>query len=265
MPPVQLRRCIFALLLALLAPYAHAACTVRISYSNQEVVPYYMGSGALPAKPPGASVDLMTEIAASAGCRATFHRLPPARTALSVDSGSNDAAPLGLLADPYPNVVYPLDKDGQPDRERAVQMHTVVFVRAADKLAPGTDPHTYFKQRKLGTFHGASFAALLRQDGFDVDDDARDTHLNMEKLKLGRIDGVLLTLANPSDLDAFVLERYHGDIVRLDKPLRTAYVWLAVNRKFYAAHRAQVDAMWAWTGAHGRVRLGQLLTKYGRN
>ncbi len=238
---------------------------MKIGFSNQEVVPYYMGSGPEPATPPGASVELLGEIAASAGCSTTFSRLPPARIPASVDSGALSAAPLGALTGEFPNIVYPRDKQGKPDPERAVQMHTVVYVRASDRLDRATDPIDYFKRHKLGTFHGASFAAILRTQGFEIDDGALDAHRNFEKLKLRRIDGVILSLAHPDDMDSFVAERYGGDIVRLDKPLRTAAVWLGVNRSYYEANRSQVEAMWRWLGTQGRVRLAQLLLQYDRS
>lgn len=254
------------LLLLMLPSWAMAACApMKIGYSNQEVVPYYLGSGPDPATPPGASVELLRELAASAGCGTTFSRLPPARIPASVDSGALNAAPLGTLAGEFPNIVYPRDKQGKPDPERAVQMHTVVYVRASDKLDPATDPLDYFKRHKLGTFHGASFAAILRTQGFEIDDGALDAHRNFEKLKLRRVDGVILSLAHPGDMDSFVAERYGGEIVRLDKPLRTAFVWLGVNRAYYEANRNQVDAMWTWLGNQGRVRLGQLLRQYNHN
>ncbi|MES2300161.1 MAG: hypothetical protein V4582_24220 [Pseudomonadota bacterium] len=260
------RAALALLLLAWLPARAGAGCApLRMAYSNQEVVPYYMGSGALPAKPPGATVELLREIAASAGCVLEFNRLPPARVPVGVDSGAVDSAPLGVVPGDYPNIVYPLDKHGQPDRARAVQMHTVAYVRASDKLAPATDPVSYLKGRKIGTFHGASFGTILRQAGYDIDDGALDAQRNFDKLRLGRIDAVLLSLANPEDLDPYIAEHFGGAIMRLDKPMRTAHVWLTFNRKYYEANREHVETMWIWLAGEGRARLGILLRQYNHD
>ncbi|MES2299810.1 MAG: transporter substrate-binding domain-containing protein [Pseudomonadota bacterium] len=244
---------------------AHAACELRVGYTDQDVPPYYMGAGAREASPPGASIELIREMAGVAGCSIVTTRLPPLRLVAAVEAGKLDALPLGLPPNESVPLVYPLDKNGRIDREHSMQMHTMIFVRAADKLARDGDPMRVLQGKRVGTTHGATYAATLRQYGFEVDDGATDTRRNFEKLLRQRTDAFAISLANPGDMDAVVASQYGGDITRLDKPIRVANIWFPVSRAFFAEHREQAEAMWAWLGAHGSARFAQLLKKYDRD
>lgn len=251
------------LILSLAASSAMAACTpIRVGYINQDHPPYWLGNGTSVASPPGAGVELLREFAASAACSAALQRFPGLRLRQALESGAIDFAPMEEQPDMPPGIVLPKDRNGQPDRERAVRIVIAVFVRASDRLPPGTDPALYFRGRRVGTTHGAPFAGQLRRAGLRVDDGAVDVARNFEKLKFGRIDGVAVTLIAPGDMDAYIAARYDGAIVRLNRPLSTSQVWLAANRAYYEGHREQVERMWTWLGNHGRARFAALLRKY---
>jgi polar amino acid transport system substrate-binding protein len=159
-------------------------------------------------------------------------------------------------------LAFPLDKNGEADTARSVQVSTVVFVRARDMLASDTDPAKYFVGRKLGVTHGSAFTNPLRQAGIGVDDGALDTARNLDKVLRGRLDGFAIALASPGDMDAYIARRVGGDIVRLDKPLRTMNGWLAMNKQYYAHYAEQADTMWRWIGLHGRSRFSALISIY---
>ncbi|MES2127653.1 MAG: hypothetical protein V4463_10305 [Pseudomonadota bacterium] len=77
-------------LIALAAMHdAGAACTLRIGYVDQERSPYYLGSGRRMADPPGASVELLRDIAAAGNCQANFFRFPQMRLRLGVCAAEN--------------------------------------------------------------------------------------------------------------------------------------------------------------------------------
>lgn len=260
---MSFRSAVSIICLTLAACSAGAACTpVRIGYINQERPPYWLGNGYAVASPPGASVELVTEFAASAGCGATLLRFPVLRIRQALESGAIDFAPVEEQPDNPAGIVFPLNRKGHPDRERAIRIVIVVFVRASDGLAPATDPARYLRGLRVGTTHGAAYAGQLRQDGIRVDDGAMDVANNIEKLKLGRIDAFAVSLIAPGDMDSFIAARYHGAIVRLARPLSTSQIWLAANRTYYEGHRDQVEAMWTWLGTHGRLRFSALLRKY---
>lgn len=251
-----------ALLLAGAPAGAAEPCVARYGYTDQSVPPYYLGAGMQMAEPPGASVELVREIVGSAGCTLTVVRLPPARLQVSLENGLIDIAGIGNSSPVSDKLAYPRDKAGKPDAARGLQLHTVVFVRAADQLPRDLDTPAYFRGRRLGTFQGASYAAAIRKLGYTVDDGGPDARRNLDKLLLGRIDGYAVPLASPSDMDAEVARRYHGDIVRLDKPLRESIIWLVLNQDFYARRPDQAETMWNWMGANARTRFSQLLKKY---
>lgn len=250
---------------ALPASALAAGCEpMRFGYTTQHVPPYYLGSGTREDNPPGASVELVREIAASAGCDTITVRLPPARLLLSVEAGDIDATALGGSDGIRPKLAYPLDAQGKPDASRGLQLQTVVFVRASDRIAHDVDTAQYLRGRRIGTFHGARYAALFRQMGYTVDDGGADIRANLDKLMLRRIDGFAVALASPGDMDAEVAAHYGNDIVRLEQPLRTSVVWLLLNRDYYERNREHAEAMWNWLGTHGRKRFAELLKKYDK-
>ncbi len=252
----------FALFACLDAAGAAAPCTIRLGYSDQATPPYYYGTGPNEGVPPGATPELIREIAAAAGCQLTILRLPPARLPIALEQGTIDMAPLGPPHSQSEQLAHPRDRNGALDDARGLQLHTVVYVRAADHLPRDLDPLPYFQHHRIGTPRGVSYAIALRAMGIEVDDGAPDMRRNLEKLRLGRIDGFSLSLASPGDMDGEIAAMFGSDIVRLERPIRSATIHLLLNQEFYAAHRDQVEAMWTWLGTRGRARFASLLKKY---
>src|SRR5471032_1327313 len=118
------------------------ACVLRIGYTSQNAPPYFIGADTVPAAP-GASVELLNEMAAQAGCTTELVRLPTARLLLAVNAGQIDAAGL-------PSVVYPLDRQGRPDPAGGLQHTTVIIVRAADRAAASADLNGFLRGRRVG-------------------------------------------------------------------------------------------------------------------
>jgi hypothetical protein len=242
---------------------ALAACgAVKVGFSNQHVPPYYMGTGAAEATPPGAAVELIRELLAQHGCTMVSVRLPPLRIVQALEAGTIDIAPASAPAAEHSTTAYPLDKAGALDRERSLRMYTMVFVRSSDKFARDGDPVRLLAGKKLATNFGAPYAAPLRQQGFEVDDGALNITRNFEKLLRNRVDAVIISLTAPSDMDAMVLAQYGSDITRLEKPIRQANIWIAASRGFYAINRELTESIWTWLGTQGKVRFPQLLKKY---
>lgn len=249
-------------LLAALPDATAGGCNIRLGYSDQSAPPYYYGTGPDAASPPGASPELVQEMAAAVGCTVTIRRLPPARLAIALEQGMIDASPLGQPHSLSDRLAHARDANGKLDDARGLQLHTVVFVRSADHLPRDTDPVQYFKRHRLGVPHGVSYAAMLRSQGIEVDDGAADMRRNIEKLKLGRIDGFAISLASPGDMDQEIAANYGPGVVRLQRPIRSATIHLLMNQQFYATHREQAEAIWTWLGQRGRSRFAELLEKY---
>jgi polar amino acid transport system substrate-binding protein len=244
---------------------AQGACALmRFSYVDQHRPPYYLGNGPEEGKPPGATVELLRENAAVAGCPVQVVRLPVPRIRQSLELGLTDAAPIDAVGNDTSKYVFPLDKQGNVSKEKAFQLVTIVFVRAKDNIPKGTQPQAYFKNKRLGSVHGAAYADQLRKMGIEVDDGALDANRNLDKLLRGRIDGFAVALTSAQDMDSYVEQRYGKDIVRLDVPLRTTHVWLAFNKTYYANNREHVELMWSWFEKNGRRRFNELLKIYDK-
>lgn len=255
---------LFSFLATLLASdLASSACTpFRLGYVNQHRPPYFLGASSVAARKPGATVDLIREMATSAGCELVSVRLPPLRLRQALVNQDIDATLMDATHSDLAEFALPHSGNGKLDADRAVRMYTVVFVRADDKIAPDTDPRVYFATRRLGTNNGASLAVQLRAQGFTIDDGAHDSVRNMEKLARGRIDGYAATMVSPSRMDAFAAAKYGARLVRLDVPLRTHHFWLGFSKHYYERNRVQVEAMWEWMGAHGNARFAERVEQY---
>lgn len=253
------------LALTLAAGAAAAQCTpLRMGYTDQHRPPYYLGSGNAEAAPAGAAVDLMREAAAAAGCEVTTVRLPMARLRGALRTGAIDTMPMEANESDKHLYALPLDAKGNLDMSRALRVHIVVFVRARDKALRNIDPARDFGRRWLGADHAVPLVAPLRKRGFRVDDGALDSERNFEKLMRKRIDGYAVSVAAPGDMDQWVAAKYGDAIVRLERPLQTNNIWLAISKDYQARHPAQVDVMWRWVAENGRLRFARLIRSYVR-
>jgi ABC-type amino acid transport substrate-binding protein len=267
---MTLRAAVILALTALLAMFATGAAmaaadtciALRVGYIDQHRPPYFMGEGEQVPEPPGASVDLMRDAvqAAGFGCPPTLVRLPAARLRLALANGDIDMTPLGETATYPASIAVPRDKNGNVDLDRAMHNTLIVLVRAKDKLPASTQPMEYFKGKTLGAPQGLTSTPRLREAGLTIDDGGRDLDRNIEKLRLGRVDGVVVAAVLPAHLK-LTLDRYKGAIVQLPLPLISTRVWLAFNDTYYRAHRPQVEALWTWLDVN-RNRLGYTLEKY---
>lgn len=246
----------------LLASQAQACSPVRIGYTSQHAPPYYLGSGLEVPTLPGASVELLRNMAAAAGCSATFVRLPPGRIRVALADGTVDMAPLNALATDTAIAALPLDKLGQLDTRNSLEVYAVVFVRTRDSLSRLTDTARYFKGKRLGMNQGSSFIGTLREQGYAVDDGGANMERNVAKLMMGRLDGYAVALTTPSAMDNVMREQHGMGVMRLEQPLHVAHSWIAVNKRYHARNAQRVESMWQWIGASGRAELNELLKKY---
>lgn len=249
--------------LMLAAGSAAAACApLRLGYVDHHRPPYYMGTGNAEAAPAGASVDLVREVAASAGCTVITVRLPHGRLRSALKAGVIDAMPMEAAETDTQQYALPLDAAGNLDTSKALRVHTVVFVRAGDAALRKLDPKHAFRERWLGANHAAPVGVSLRQLGLRVDDGALDAQRNLEKLMRSRIDGYAISVAAPADMDAWIAARFGKAIVRLEPPVQSNHVWLAVSKDYHARNPVQVKAMWDWVAQNGQARFARLIRKY---
>lgn len=252
----------FLLLCCSLNAQVLAACApVRLAYVNMDYPPYWLGNGDVVPERPGVGVEVAQAFAASAGCGVSFRRLPTLRIPAALAAGAIDFAPVGLASQYVPGIAFPHDKNGQLDLDRAIPMMLVVFMRVGDGLARDLDPAAYFQHHLLGIALGSNYLARLKQAGIKVDSGGTSVEMNIEKLKLHRVDGVAVTLLSPADMDKY-MAALGPDIIRLEQPLYVDRVWLAASQPYYDEHAARVEAMWTWLGTKGKTELARLLKKY---
>jgi ABC-type amino acid transport substrate-binding protein len=252
---------LFAVLIAL-AGHAHACTPLRLGYVDQHRPPFFLGSGKAAPEAPGVSVELIREAAAQAGCTVELVRMPHARLRPELAAGRIDAAPIDARGNDPERFAYPLTATGQPDRAMGMSLLSVVYVRSIEQATPDTDPASLLHGRRLGILAGTPYSDDFRAMGIKVDDGALNAARNLEKLARQRIDGFSVVVATPADLDSYVAANYGSQLVRLERPIREASMWITFNRNYYLSNKAQVEGMWTWFGANVRKRIPLLLKKY---
>lgn len=254
----------FLLLTCAPARAAESCAPVRLGYSDRERVPYFMGDGDRVPASPGVLVELFAAALRSVDCPVTLVRLPTLRVRLALASGAVDLAPADLPDEHQGAYALPLTAGGGVDERRALHTRSIVFVRSADRLPAGSDPHQYFKTHTLAVNQGTTLAAYAKGAGLRVDDGAADSWRNFDKVGMLRADGFTVSLLDDGALDPYIAVRYGDQFVRLAKPVRVAHIWLAANRDFYQRHRARMEAVWSWIGANGAAQVSELTRKYQR-
>lgn len=268
---MKLRAGILLMLLAAAMAIASAApadhcIPIRVGYMDQNRPPYWLGDGDKVPDPPGAAVDLIRDAVQGSGfgpCTPVWVRLPPARIKIALAAGDIDLAPLGEMSFYPAEIAIPRDKAGNIDLNRALHNQVLVLVRARDKLPANLNPAQYFKDKTLGIPMGNSYIGRLRDVGLTLDDGARDLDRNIEKLRLGRVDGVVVAAVAPAHLKQ-TLDKYKGEIIQLPQPLLNIRLWLAFNDSFYHAHPQQAEALWTWLDTN-RGRLGYVMQRYKKD
>jgi hypothetical protein len=248
------------------APVQAAECIpVRVGYMDQNRPPYWLGEGDKVPDPPGAAVDLIRDavLGSGFGCAPIWVRLPAARLKVALAAGDIDLAPIGEMSFYPAEIALPRDKAGNIDLNRALHNQVLVLVRTQDKLPANTNPIQYFRGKTLGIPMGNSYAGRLREAGLTLDEGARDLDRNIEKLKLGRVDGVVVAAVAPAHLKQ-ALARHKGSIEQLPQPLLNIRLWLAFNESFYRAHPHQSEALWTWLDTN-RGRLGYVMQRYRKD
>ncbi|KQQ32656.1 hypothetical protein ASF61_14025 [Duganella sp. Leaf126] len=254
-----MKKMTFVLTVLLCDQLAARACTMRVGYPDRERLPYYLGSGTVVPEPAGPGVELLRAAVRSVGCTAHLVRLPTARLRYALIDGSVDLAPVDLRDGERRYSALPLTAGGAPDTRRGIRVTAVVYVRSADRIAPGTSPRRYFKQRRLATNQGSPLGEQLRDEGYLVDSGAGDAVSNLDKLVIGRVDGFAMSLANADALDRAVQQRYGDRVIRLTSPIRASTLWLSSSNAYYQAHRQQIEQLWNWWGDNAARTLGELL------
>ncbi len=224
---------------------AFAACpAIRVGYTDQLRPPFFLGVGATVAEPPGMGVELIRSTFKAFGCPVTLKRYPPARLVSALRNGDVDFSIMGMSAKLAAKLTFPSLADGNLDRSRALHLKGVVYVRATDALARSGIPAQYFRTHLLGGVKELQILGEPSTRALKLDFGAADIWANLEKLRVGRIDGAMAALFDERGLDDMIFVRYGPAIVRLPEPLIFIDLTLATNGGFYKRNPVLVERTW---------------------
>lgn len=238
----------FALLVFLLgissSAFAAPCGIVKVGYTDQPRPPFFLGSGHETPEPPGMAVELIRNSFAALNCRVHFKRYPPARLASALSQGAVDFSFVGLGPKLRREITVPTLSNGNVDRQRALHLKGVVFVRAKDGISPVVLPSVYFRSHALAAYKELQVFNALPSETIVVDYGGKDIWANFEKLRLSRVDGVMAALFDVRSMDEIILFRYQGSIVRMPIPLTSIDLTLATNASFKLQNPLLVAQTW---------------------
>lgn len=234
---------------------------IRVGYPDQERRPFFLGSGTEVPAVPGAAVQLIQSSFSSLHCTVQFVRMPEGRLRVALASNQIDFAPIALDDLGIGNTRLPSLPNGKLDLKRALKLDIVVYVRAQPDLQLNVDPASYLNRKIIGANLGTPLTLILSERGFSVDQGAANIERNLEKLKAKRIDGVaVVAIGDTTSLDALVAQGSAGGIVRLHKPLATAYYTLGASPARFESDPHLVHAVWDDIGQHWQRQLRSLVS-----
>lgn len=217
---------------------------VRVGYTDQERPPFFLGSGPSVPEPAGMAIDLIRKSFKEYGCIVRFSRLPPARLVVSLTNGDIDFSIIGMSERMVGRFALPNFSSGALDRSRALHLQAVVFVRKADSADAGAAPRKFFRTHTLAAYREVQLYGNEVTDSLKLDVGALDIWANLEKLRIGRVDGVMAGLFDEMSLDELVFVRYGDRIVRLPLPLVSVDLTLAASNSFNRDNPKLVTYIW---------------------
>jgi hypothetical protein len=255
------RGIILALVLCAQGVQAAPPCDpIRFAYTDADIFPYFVGSGAVIPAAPGAAVDLVKEMAATKQCDVLLTRLPTLRLLNSTIQGLQDAQ---TMTDPPVDVAariaVPRDAANDVDYSKSMRVRIFVYVLRSDFEKRNEAPNAWLRHRTIGVEFGTFYAESLRKMGYTVEQDAAGSHLGLKKL-LAKHVGAIATMG--PTLDPYLAVHPELGVMRLEEPISQVHGFVVFSQAYYQEHRDLVEAFWDWIAKHGQKRLESLLQQY---
>ncbi len=231
---------------------------LRIGYNENSSYPYFLGSGALPAHPPGISVDIIQIIANQLSFDIEFVRMPGRRVLHELKANRLDAAFIfSFKPERQKFGVFPMI-GGTPDSERrlAVLSYVLYKSRGSDLDWDGKS----FKNLRgaIGANAGYSIVGDLRKNNVTIEE-AKSTSNNFAKLRNARIIGVA---DQEVVADAYLRKNDFHDVDKVPLPITTKDYFMIFSHKFSNEHPDIRDKIWQVIAEKRDELTEQLIPKY---
>lgn len=224
-----------------LSAQAAAAAELRLTYVDQEVLPYIAGSGTEIPPSPGMVIELVRRMVAGSPYRLTLTRLPARRAQEEIRAGRQDGV-IGtrFTPDRAAIMVYPMI-GGQPDPRRNLARLGYHLYTRSDRPVAWNGQVLGDIGDVLGIPSGVTALRVLPALAKIETLEAPNAPQLFSLLARGRVAAVVHL---GSAGDGFVGRYEDADIVKQAPPLLDEDFYLPFTRRFYDANAGFAETLW---------------------
>ncbi len=214
---------------------------IQLAYSDVEAFPYQMGNGYEIAKPPGIAVEILSKAAQDIGIDISFIRFPNKRVQEYLKQGEVDGAFIfSFKKERLRMGCYPMH-DGKPDRgKRIAVLSYYLYKNGHGRIQWDGQRFSGVDEITIGANSGYSIVEDLKKIGVRVEE-AKTTKQNLEKLRLGRIDGFA---AQDITVNPYIVHEKYSNIQTTGPPLKTKDYYLILSRRFVSERPEIAERLW---------------------
>jgi len=219
---------------------AGARDTVTIGMNDTGSYPHIVGQGTGLADPPGATVELLQEVARRLDLDVRFVRLPGLRVLSELQGGRLDGAmlfshtPERELAGAFPV------RQGRLDRDRRLATLSYTLYKRRDSTLGWTGDRFVNLRGRIAAKLNYSIVHDLKEMGVDVAE-VRTTADGFRMLLAGRIDGVA---DHAAVADEYLAGAGIGGVEKLSPPLADRDYYLMLSHQFASFRPDRAHAIW---------------------
>ena len=248
---------VFALLLAVST--GAWAEKIKLTYSDVESELYQLGNGSQIANPPGASIDLLNQVAKELALEIEYVRLPVKRSFESLQAGEVDGGFMYSYKDDRTAFgQFPM-KGGKHDESMRVTSLSYVFYKMVG--SPFNWDGKAFSgvgTGKIGYNSGYSVGDELIKKGMAVEE-AKTTDQNFKKLIGGRVTAYAM---QDHTGDLYLSENKITNVEKVATPWESKPYYLILSKQFVQKNPALAERIWATVAKVRDEKMKTYLKKY---
>jgi len=232
---------------------------LKFAYSDVESELYQLGNGSQIATPPGATIEMMNQVAKELDLEFEYIRLPVKRTLEGLQAGEVAGAFMYSFKEERMQFgQYPM-KAGKDDAALRVTMLSYVFYKPKGssfnwdgKAFSGLDSGV------IGFNSSYSVGAELAKMGIKTEE-AKTTEQNFKKLAAGRIAAYAM---QDHTGDMYIAENKITTVEKVATPFESKPYYLMLSKQFVQKNPALAEKIWAKLAKVRDEKLKTLLKKY---
>ncbi|SMF29001.1 substrate-binding periplasmic protein [Pseudobacteriovorax antillogorgiicola] len=212
--------------------------SLTVCLGNQEKFPIYRKIGDENKPFPGYFFDFLEELSKKLKIPVRYERHPWPRCLAKLQQGKLDAVCAGSYKKDREDVgLFPKKPDGTVDESRKVNANGYYLYVLQDSGVDWDGERFINLKKPLGTITGYSVIDRLERLGATIDT-ARNDQLNLKKLLLGRLDGVVTHETSGQ------LFTNHPNIRKVEPPISSKPYYIIISHALQKTYPGYADKIW---------------------